>query len=140
MATADFLDQKRNEISARMAELKPLVDEYHRLEAATAALDGVSATGLTSTTPGSKQRPPARATASARTPDTSHGRRGRPKGSGTRQAEALALINASPGITIPQLAEKMGINQTYLYRLLPRLAEDGLVVKDGRGWNPKQAA
>ena len=28
----DFLDQKRKEIQGRLKELKPLVDEYHRLE------------------------------------------------------------------------------------------------------------
>jgi hypothetical protein len=48
-------------------------------------------------------------------------------------AEALALVKASPGITIHQIAEKMGIKQNYLYRVLPGLAEDGLVVKDGHG-------
>jgi len=30
----DFLQEKRNEINERLAELKPLVDEYRRLEAA----------------------------------------------------------------------------------------------------------
>jgi DNA-binding IclR family transcriptional regulator len=45
-----------------------------------------------------------------------------------------------PGITVPEIAEKMGIKQNYLYRVLPGLAEDGLVVKDGRGWKPKDAA
>ena len=42
---ADFLDEKRSEIRARLKELKPLVDEYQRLEAAAAALDGVPAGG-----------------------------------------------------------------------------------------------
>jgi hypothetical protein len=36
----DFLQEKKNEIDARLKELKPLVDEYHRLEAAAAALVG----------------------------------------------------------------------------------------------------
>ena len=40
---AEFLDEKRSEIAARLKELKPLVDEYARLEAAAAALDGVAA-------------------------------------------------------------------------------------------------
>ena len=39
----DFLDEKRNEIDARLRELRPLVDEYQRLEKAAAALAGVSA-------------------------------------------------------------------------------------------------
>jgi hypothetical protein len=132
MAPADFLDEKRNEIGARLTELRPLVDEYQRLEAAAAALDGVSATSTTPTR--SPRRTPATASAPTR------GRRGRPKGSGTRGAEALALVRASPGITIPEIAEKMGIKQNYLYRVLPGLADDGLVVKEGRGWKPTETA
>ena len=62
-----------------------------------------------------------------------HGKRGRPKGSGSRGVEALKLVKANLGITIPQIAEKMGIKQNYLYRVFPGLAEEGLVVKDGRG-------
>jgi hypothetical protein len=135
MATADFLDEKRNEIGARLKQLQPLVEEYQRLEAAAAALDGVSTTALTSTTTtGSPRRTPARKRSA------SHGRRGRPKGSGTRGVEALALVKASPGITIPEIAEKMAIKQNYLYRVLPGLAKDGLVVKDGRGWKPTDTA
>ena len=37
----DFLEEKRKEISQRLKELRPLVDEYHRLEAAEQALSGV---------------------------------------------------------------------------------------------------
>jgi hypothetical protein len=142
MATADFLDEKRNEIGARLKELQPFVEEYQRLEAAATALDGISATVLTSTAPaGSARRTPAPAAAQkTRKRSASRGRRGRPKGSGTRGAEALALVKASPGITIPEIAEKMTIKQNYLYRVLPGLANDGLVVKDGRGWKPTDAA
>ena len=140
---ADFLDEKRNEIDARLKELRPLVDEYHRLEAAAAALDGVPTTQASAGNgSGSSQRATARVKAAGRrrSAGAGTGRRGRPKGSGTRGAEALALVKESPGITIPEIAEKMGIKQNYLYRVLPGLAEDGLVKKDGRGWHPKDAA
>jgi hypothetical protein len=133
---ADFLDEKRTEIGARLKELKPLVEEYQRLEAAAAALDGVPTTAAPSRGSSRASRAPAKRRASS----NGSGRRGRPKGSGTRGAEALSLVKASPGITIPELAEKMGIKQNYLYRVLPGLAEDGLVTKDGRGWHPKDAA
>jgi CRP-like cAMP-binding protein len=140
MAAADFLDETRKEIAARLKELKPLVDEYRRLEAAAAALDGVPTTSLMQATPATR-RAPARATATTRKRAATQGRRrGRPKGSATRGAEALALVKQNPGITIPEIAEKMGIKQNYLYRVLPGLAADGLVVKDGRGWKPKDAA
>jgi DNA-binding IclR family transcriptional regulator len=50
------------------------------------------------------------------------------------------IVFSHPGIAIPEIAEKMGIKQNYLYRVLPGLADDGLVEKDGRGWRPKSAA
>ena len=140
MATADFLDQKRHEITARLKELKPLVDEYQRLDAAAAALDGVPTAPLLHGTAATRHAPARAKAAPARKRGATHGRRGRPKGSGTRAAEALAIVKEQPGITIPELAAKMGIKQNYLYRVLPGLAQDGLVVKDGRGWKPKDAA
>lgn len=134
---ADFLDEKRSEIGARLKELKPLVEEYERLEAAAAALDGVPSQNGNAAT---ARRAPARAASATSRRGKGSGRRGRPKGSGTRGAEALNLVREKPGITIPEIAEQMGIKQNYLYRVLPGLAEDGLVRKDGRGWHPKDAA
>jgi CRP-like cAMP-binding protein len=140
VATSDFLDEKRNEIGARIELLKPLVEEYRRLEAAVAALDGVSgAPAARSNNSGRRASARASAPASARTrqPAASQGRRGRPKGSGARRAQALALVTANAGITIPEIAQNLGIKQNYLYRVLPGLVQDGLVVKDGRGWKAK---
>jgi hypothetical protein len=137
---ADFLDEKRREIQERLKELRPLVEEYHKLEAAEQALAGAmsnggttgSASGATTT----KRRRNA-ATASPRRAAASAGagRRGRPKGSGTRAREALELVGKRPGITIPELADAMGIKQNYLYRVMPTLAEEGKVKKEGRGWH-----
>jgi hypothetical protein len=140
---ADFLDEKRSEIRARLKELKPLVDEYQRLEAAAAALDGVPANAAGVAATGTAVARRARAQSApkrAKSNGNGTGRRGRPKGTGTRGAEALALVRSKPGITIPEIAEQMGIKQNYLYRVLPGLADDGLVKKDGRGWHPKDAA
>jgi len=129
---ADFLDEKRKEIQARLKELKPLVEEYTRLEAAERALSGVDSDGS------------ARAAASIPAPTrrrrsgtTGGGRRGRPRGSGTRAVQAFELVKARPGITIPELAEAMGIKQNYLYRVMPTLAEEGKVSKSGRGWHAR---
>jgi len=140
---ADFLDEKRSEIRTRLKELKPLVDEYQRLEAAAAALDGVPANAAAPAATGTAVARRTRAQSApkrAKRNGNGSGRRGRPKGTGTRGAEALALVRSQPGITIPEIAEQMGIKQNYLYRVLPGLAEDGLVKKDGRGWHPKEAA
>jgi hypothetical protein len=121
----DFLDEKRKEIQARMKELRPLVDEFQRLEAAERALSGVASNGTADAAP---SRRTARRTGGS-------GRRGRPRGSGTRAAQALDLVRERPGITIPELAEAMGIQQNYLYRVMPTLAEEGKITKAGRGWH-----
>jgi CRP-like cAMP-binding protein len=135
----DFLEEKKREISARLKELRPLVDEYHRLEAAAAALDGVDSTATTgraATTP----RRRGSGGGARQSAGSGSGRRGRPRGSGTRSKQALELVRTRPGISIPEMAEAMGIQQNYLYRVLPGLQKDGLVRKEGRGWHPLEAA
>ena len=128
---ADFLDEKVKEIDSRLSELKPLVEEYERLSKAREALSGV---GGSSTTP---RRTRARRGA-ATTTRRAGGRRGR-RG-GTRATQTLELVRTRPGISIPELAEAMGIQPNYLYRVLPGLQKDGLIRKEGRGWHPKTAA
>ena len=130
----DFLDEKRKEISARLKELKPLVEEYTRLEAAERALSGVGSNGTsTRSSTGGGGSTTTRKRRSGGGGGT--GRRGRPRGSGTRATQAFELVKARPGITIPELAEAMGIKQNYLYRVMPTLAEEGRVTKSGRGWH-----
>ena len=189
----DFLDEKRREITDRLAELGPLVEEYRRLEAAASALDGIGGGGGSTAAvaaprrrgpgrpPGSgkktaaaapakkRGRPPGRpkkvgrpkgkkvgrpagsagkaapaaaaASATATATETAAApakrRAGRRKGSGTRAAQALSFVQGQPGITIPELAAKMGIKQNYLYRVLPALEQEGKLTKKGRGWHPK---
>ncbi|MFL5877679.1 MAG: hypothetical protein ACJ76T_17610 [Solirubrobacteraceae bacterium] len=118
-----LVDDVRRQIEGRLEELKPLVDEYHELEKMVAKL------GPDST--------PARRTTRRRARSTNgRRRRGRPRGSGTRSAQALALVQSKPGITIPEMGKEMGITPNYLYRVLPELAKDGKVRKEGKGWAP----
>lgn len=127
---ADFLDAKVKEIEGRLRELRPLLEEYHRLEAAAAALNGV------------ETHPPrvrVRGAAAARSNGNGSSRRGRPRGArgeNTRAAQAVELVRTRPGITIPELAEHMGIKPNYLYRILPQLEEEGKVRRDDKGWLP----
>jgi len=118
---ADFLDEKRREIDARLKELRPLVDEYNRLEKAASALAGVGGNGR------ARQ---------ARGGGTRRRGRGRPRGTGKRAQQALELVRARPGITIRELADAMGIHANYLYRVMPTLESEGQVVKRDRGWHP----
>lgn len=128
---AGFVDTTVKEIDDRLRELK---EEVARLEAARSALTGgrrgpgrPRATRSTTRTHTTTRR-----TAARRRP-------GRPRGrsrGGTRANQALELVRSTPGITIPQIAEKMGIEPNYLYRVMPRLATDGQVKREGQGWHP----
>ena len=132
----DFLEEKKREINTRLKELRPLVEEFHRLEAAAAALEGLPAGGRSTVSATGGATPRKRRNGGG----SGTGRRGRPRGSGTRSKQALELVRTRPGITIPEIAEAMDIQQNYLYRVLPSLQKDGLVRKEGRGWHPLEAA
>ena len=127
---AGFVDNTVKEIDDRLRELK---EEVSRLEAARSALTG----GRRGPGRPRATRTATRAQSTRRT--TARRRPGRPRGrsrSGTRANQALELVRSTPGITIPQIAEKMGIEPNYLYRVMPRLATDGQVKRDGQGWHP----
>ena len=186
---SDFLDDRHKEITNRLKELKPAVDEFNRLEAAVSALAGAigsaAASAASTVAPSRKKRPgrprgsstrkkaakaaaavapkvaapaapnverkrPGRPKGSGkkvgrppgkvgRPPGRPKGRGGRPKGGGKRATQALSFVQGQPGISIPELAARMGIKQNYLYRLLPGLEQEGKLEKKGRGWHPRAA-
>ena len=188
---SDFLDETHKEITSRLKELKPLVDEFHRLEDAASALakvigsaasDATSAAAATvrsrrkrgrprgsgsakraskatpaataaatpaatpiKATPKKRGRPPRRkkvsrpsGSATKAAASSTRRRGGRRKGGGQRATQALSLVQGQPGITIPELATKMGIKENYLYRVLPSLEREGKIRKEGRGWFPAE--
>ena len=125
---AGFIDSAVQDIDSRLKELK---EEENRLLAARSALAGSAAARRG---PG---RPPR--SASPSTSKTTRRRPGRPRGrrgGNTRSAQALELVRSQPGITIPEIASAMKIEPNYLYRVMPKLTSDGLVTRDGQGWNP----
>jgi hypothetical protein len=130
---AGFVDTTVKDIDDRLRELK---EEVGRLEAARAALTG--GRRGPGRPPGSTRA--ASTTASTPTPSRRTGRRpGRPRGrrgGNTRSNQALELVRARPGITIPQLAEELKIQPNYLYRVMPKLVADKQVKREGQGWHP----
>jgi predicted HTH transcriptional regulator len=87
-------------------------------------------------------RPASANNASSATRRRTTRRPGRPRGrrgGNTRANQALALVQEKPGITIPQIAEALKIEPNYLYRVMPKLVEDGQVTREGQGWHPAAA-
>jgi hypothetical protein len=117
---ADFLDQTLTDIDKRLKELRPLHEEYLKLEQAKAALDGIEA--------------PRRGPGRPRGSGGGRGRRRRRRG-GTRAEQALEQVRQSPGITVAELSDRLQIkHKNYLYRVMAGLENDGAVKKEGRGY------
>jgi hypothetical protein len=119
---ADFVDSTVRDIDSRLAELR---GEVKKLEAARSALVGA-------------RRGPGRPAGSTNGRKGT-GRRGRPRGrrgGNTRGNQALELVRSQPGVTIPQIAEALKVKPNYLYRVMPKLVEDGQVKRQGQGWHP----
>ncbi len=128
---ADFLAEKRAEIDSRLKELRPLHEEYLKLERAKQALDGLDSS--------SSRRGPGRPRGSrnaAPSTGSSDGRkRRRRRRGGTHAERALETIRQNPGITVAEMAPKLGIaHKNYLYRVLNGLQAEGAVQKEGRGY------
>lgn len=118
---ADFLDQTRSDIDRRLKELRPLHEEYLKLEQAKAALEGIDA--------------PKRGPGRPRGSGSGNGRRRRGRRGGTRAQEALEAVRQSPGITVSELSDRLGVrHKNYLYRVMSGLQSEGAVKKEGRGY------
>jgi len=119
---ADLLTDQRAAIDERLKELKPLHDEYLKLERARSALQGLEA----------PRRGPGRPRGSGSSGGGGGRRRRR---GGTAAQKALEAVRQNPGITVNELAERLDVKQkNYLYRVLNGLRADGAVEKQGRGF------
>lgn len=125
---AESVEVILSRIDRRLTELR---EEQRRLTAARMELLGANRASSRSTD--GPPTSPARATAAR----PSRRGRGRPRGgANNRTRQALTLIGKNPGITIPQLAEKLKIKPSYLYRVIPELIASGQVTKVGRAIHP----
>jgi hypothetical protein len=128
---ADFLTEKRQEIDNRLKELRPLYEEYLKLEKAQEALAGMEQPRRRG--PG---RPPGSTSSATRASSGNGRRRRRRRSGGTRGDQALEVVRQNPGISVSELGDKLGITQkNYLYRVMANLQEDGAVRKEGRGFH-----
>ncbi len=126
---ADFLAEKLQEIDDRLKELRPLHEEFLKLEKAKQALAGMDSTPA--------RRGPGRPRGSGAT-SSGNGRRRRRRGrsGGTAADKVLDVVRQNPGITVSEVGDRLGYTQkNYLYRVFHNLTEDGAVQKQGKGYS-----
>jgi hypothetical protein len=125
---ADFLAEKLQEIDNRLKELRPLHEEYLKLERAKEALAGMESTP--------RRRGPGRPRGSTSAASSGNGRRRRRhRSGGTAAQKVLEVVRQNPGITVSEIGDQLGYAQkNYLYRVVHNLSEDGAVKKQGKGY------
>ena len=131
MSVTEELKGLEDRVAQRLAELRPLVDEYHELERIAERL-GLSQTAAKTGAPrgrGGARRArgnasSTRARASGRTRD------------GGRRDQLLAVVKEQPGITVREVGTRLGVDPTSLYRIVHRLEQDGALQKSGRELRP----
>jgi hypothetical protein len=133
-----YLESTLQGIDHRLEELR---DEMTRLEAARLALSGPGQTRSSTSRGRGRRATRAAATEKPQKATRSRARRARTSPASTRQPgkrarHAMEVIGQKPGITLPQLATAMKVQPNYLYRLLPKLASEGQIRRDGKGWHP----
>lgn len=120
---ADTADRILADLRRRRDELKPLVGELERIEAAIDALERLDSGDNGGAAPAA---PPA--------PSRSRRRRGRPrKGEPNRTDQFLDLVRRG-AISIPAAARELGVGPNYLYRIAGTLESEGTIRKEGRDY------
>lgn len=155
-----LIDDFQRQIDARLSELQPAFAEYtalQQLREAIKSLDPEAAAAHVSmfpfpvagaALPGAE--PDGGASRPARTPGaTSSARRRRARAAQEPQQgpsveeqnaayadAAIELVGQEPGLTAGELAERMGVPASVLFRLLPTLQREGRLRKQGKGYRP----
>ena len=101
-----------------------------RSTVASKAAPSAKASGASGTV--APTRPGKRAAGSGRRPAAA-----RP---GQRNEDVLRLVGESPGITVREIGERLGVDATGLYRVVNRLSDEGRLRKDGTRLEPVDSA
>ena len=119
---ADLLDSIRKDINARLAELRPLVQEATQLQRALDALDGAQ-----SPTTGNTRAGTSRARSAAPRPRSATAR-------GQARELIIEYVKAHPGSTAGDVATALELKRNSTSTRMTQLAKAGALTKDKRGY------
>jgi DNA invertase Pin-like site-specific DNA recombinase len=119
----DLVDAIRQEIDARLEELRPLAREASDLQSALDALNGVTAAPAAGGR--RRRRQPGQLAAPRRS--------GSP--AGDVRARVVEYVAANPGSTASDVAKALGLNRNSVATRLTQLSKRGELVKAQRGYS-----
>jgi hypothetical protein len=140
MPVLDQLKDLENQVAGRLAELEPLVAEYHELQQVAERLGikpraAASAPAATTT----RRRATTRRKSASGSGRRTSRRRRNAASPGSRQADVLRLVTERPGITVPELGRELSVDPTGLYQIVRRLEGRGELRKVGPRLEPAAA-
>ena len=124
MTVLEELRGIEDRVTARLRELAPLVSEFEELRAVADRL------GIDVDAVAAAPKKPARTRAAGTRPGPKRGSDTKAIGA-QRRVDVLKLIQAHPGLTVAQVAERLSVDRTGLYRVIRRLEADGQIRKEG---------
>ena len=147
MSVLDEFRDVEQRVVQRLKELEPAVAEYRELEQVAARLgiktpqsDGRDRQSAPVATRSRTRRATAKQATGGQPAAPAAARRagGARRGAapGQREQQMLALVRERPGITVAEVAQRLGVDATGLYRIVRRLEERGSIRKNGRNLEP----
>lgn len=141
----DDLRDIETRVATRLAELRPLVEEYEELRRVAERL-GVDV-NQAAPKPASRRRAARARQSTRRKPAATRARarsagaartssRSRPGGTQAtgreRRERVLQLVRERPGITVTDISRELSVEPPPLYRVVRKLQEQGLIKKEGK--------
>src|SRR4051812_44324961 len=120
---SELLQRIQREIHDRAQASRAAVQEYRRLEAALAALDGVAGGAPRA----ARAQPPSAAERGPAARPKPRAAKRAPRGA--NRAAVLRAVGDRPGVGVSELAAAAGVKKPVLYTLLSRLTDEGALVK-----------
>jgi DNA-binding transcriptional regulator YhcF (GntR family) len=131
-SVSTFIDDQTARIQKRLDSLRPLYKEYVDLNRALDVVESTISDALT------RDRSATARVKRATRKTKAKARRGKRKAKravrGSRSQQTLEAIAEYPGASIRTLADTLGIEPNYLYRVTDRLRKDRKIKKKGKGF------
>ena len=127
---ADTLDQIEQQVTARLRELEPLVEEYRQLQLVAESLKAKRGGAAQSAGGGSGRASRSTSSGGGRT-RAGGPRRRAPRGQ--NRERILALVGERPGITNREIADTTGIGRRVVATAISKYKRDGLLTAEGSG-------
>lgn len=127
-----FEKELKDQLAKKIEELAPAAHEHARLMAMLNSINRNGDVPAPAPAPPAPARAASPAPAPSAKPRTTPAKRGGKRGArGQRQEQFLTIVKENPGITVSEVAKRLGIEPNYVYRLRNQASGKGEISVQG---------